>query len=68
MYPHYLVYVNPFSEDFLELKCIKYALYGPYVLNSIDLLMFVKATAVVTSTSQLKLTEKIEKMSQIQVQ
>lgn len=68
MYPHYLVYVNPFSEDFLELKCINYALYGPYVLNSIDLLMFVKATAVVTSTSQLKLIEKIEKMSQIQVQ
>lgn len=65
---HYLVPVNPFSEDFLELKCINYALYGSCVLNSIDLLMFVKATAVVASTSQLKLTKKIGKMRQIQVQ
>lgn len=68
MYHHYLVYVNPFSDDFLELKCINYALYRLCALNSIDLLMFVKATAVVTSTLQLKLTERILKMSQIQVQ
>lgn len=55
-------------ESFSELKGINYALYVPYALNSVDLLRFVKATAVVTSTSQLKLSEKIEKMHQIQVQ
>lgn len=59
--------MKPFSEDFLKQKCNNYALYGSYVLNSIDLLVFLKAT-VVTTTSQLKLTEKIEKMHQIQVQ
>lgn len=68
LYPHYLIPVNPFSEDFLELKHVNYVLYWPYVLNAIDLLMFVKATAVMTSTTQLKLTEKIEEMCQIQVQ
>lgn len=36
------------------------------VLNSIDFLMFAEAT-VVSSALQLKLTEKIKKMSQIQV-
>jgi len=59
IYPHYSISVNPFSEDFLELKCMKYAIYRPHLLNSIDLLIFVKAT-VEASTLQFKLTEKIK--------
>lgn len=52
--------MNPFSEDFLELKGINYAIYGPHLLNAIDLLKFVNAT-VVASTLQLRLREKIKK-------
>lgn len=38
------MYVDPFSEDFLKLKCINYAIHGPRLLNSVDLQMFVKAS------------------------
>ena len=56
--------MNPFSENFLELKGINYAIYGPQLLNSIDLLKFVNAT-VVPSTLQLRLTEKVKKESNL---
>lgn len=38
------MYVDPFSKDFLKLKCINYAIHGPRLLNSVDLQMFVKAS------------------------
>lgn len=49
--------MNPFSEDFLEIKHLNYAIYGPHLLSSIDLPIFIKAT-LVASNLQLKLKGK----------
>ena len=63
--PHYFKYINSFSGNFVELKCMNYAIYGPHLLYSVDFLMFIKASLTARSL-ELNSVGKI-RMNQIQV-